>query len=510
MELSCPGWDVYLSYDPDVAERVQPLTDMLRARGVSVPPTQVAAPARYGGGLAQTIQHSKALVLVLTQDSCGSNWTRLDLALALELDKPVLGVLLDSPSDTELPDGLSADHCLFWSASDPGTTMAIGQALAEVTGGAVANLAPESPAAGAAPVAFRAYHGEDASPDDVRPYVFVSYAHLDGEEVYADIGRLHNEGFRIWYDEGIRGGEDFAEKLASMIEEAAQFLLFITPRSVRSRFVKSEIRWAIQSDVPIVPIWLEESVLPKGIDFVLGQIHAIARFRMEVEQYFEALRGSLLPETRRETFAEGTPCSMVSPTPAAPVPERRGIELQLSYLLAWSVDGGDSWQPLDVSRESSTVPADALLRAMVLSSVPCRAALLVETDEPGEAGPATSVFFADPKDAPAAPSDWRVIPPLRWHPLPRAQALRERTPEIRRWRVGVLALAGQEADGEALPRDPRLAVEAAQRGRAAAPCMVEAMGRIQRTRFKLRGDAVPVSVLRGDDTVVYWTEVRFG
>jgi len=368
---------------------------------------------------------------------------------------------------------------------------------------------------------FRAYRGEDGSLGDVKPYIFVSYAHLDREEVYAGIERLHNEGFRIWYDEGIQGGAEWADTLAQAIEKATQFLLFVTPRSMASVNVLDEIYWAREAKRAIVPVWLEETVLPRSVGFVLVRLNRIEKFRMGAGQYFDAVRDALLPQTCR-TAAAVRPAEQ----PARPVVEAGRAEFQLSYLLAWSVDGGDSWHPLDVSRGSSTVPADALLRAMVLSSMPCRAALLVETDEPEEGtpwsmvSPKTSVFFADPKDAPAAPSDWRIIPPLRWHPLPRAQGLRERTPEVRRWRVGVLALAGQGAepgqahqegaDGEALPRDPQLAIEAAQRGRAAAPCMVEAMGRIQRARYRLRGDAVPVSVLQADDTVVYWTEVRFG
>ncbi len=40
---------------------------------------------------------------------------------------------------------------------------------------------------------FDAYKGE-------APYIFVSYAHLNSDTVYAHITRLHNEGFRIWYD----------------------------------------------------------------------------------------------------------------------------------------------------------------------------------------------------------------------------------------------------------------------------------------------------------------------
>ena len=46
---------------------------------------------------------------------------------------------------------------------------------------------------------FSAYQGSD-------PYIFVSYAHADRDEVFECIGRLHKDGFRIWSDEGITPG----------------------------------------------------------------------------------------------------------------------------------------------------------------------------------------------------------------------------------------------------------------------------------------------------------------
>ena len=46
---------------------------------------------------------------------------------------------------------------------------------------------------------FPAYQGDE-------PYVFVSYAHDDAPVVYPEISRLRDQGFNIWYDEGIEPG----------------------------------------------------------------------------------------------------------------------------------------------------------------------------------------------------------------------------------------------------------------------------------------------------------------
>ena len=74
---------------------------------------------------------------------------------------------------------------------------------------------------------FKAYKGSE-------PYIFISYAHKDSGDVYPAISALHAKGERIWYDEGIEAGKDFAEQLGVHIENCALFLLFVSPASASS------------------------------------------------------------------------------------------------------------------------------------------------------------------------------------------------------------------------------------------------------------------------------------
>ena len=46
---------------------------------------------------------------------------------------------------------------------------------------------------------FPVYRGE-------KPYIFVSYAHVDSETVLPIAEELHKRGYRVWYDEGIEAG----------------------------------------------------------------------------------------------------------------------------------------------------------------------------------------------------------------------------------------------------------------------------------------------------------------
>ncbi|HJN52309.1 MAG: toll/interleukin-1 receptor domain-containing protein [Pseudomonadales bacterium] len=54
---------------------------------------------------------------------------------------------------------------------------------------------------------FPAYKGTE-------PYIFVSYAHEDAEMVYPEIARLRDQGFNIWYDEGISPGSTWRDEVA--------------------------------------------------------------------------------------------------------------------------------------------------------------------------------------------------------------------------------------------------------------------------------------------------------
>lgn len=44
---------------------------------------------------------------------------------------------------------------------------------------------------------FKAYEGDEK-------FIFISYAHKDSETVYPIIEKLNADGYRVWFDDGIR------------------------------------------------------------------------------------------------------------------------------------------------------------------------------------------------------------------------------------------------------------------------------------------------------------------
>ena len=129
---------------------------------------------------------------------------------------------------------------------------------------------------------FPAYKGND-------PYVFVSYSHRDSSTVFPEIIRLKDQGFNIWYDEGIEAGTEWREALANAIESARLVVYFVTGHSVESENCRKEINFAVDAGIPIVAIHLEAVELPSGLKLTLSDRQAILKYDMSGDKYQQKL-----------------------------------------------------------------------------------------------------------------------------------------------------------------------------------------------------------------------------
>jgi hypothetical protein len=125
------------------------------------------------------------------------------------------------------------------------------------------------------------------------PYIFVSYSHNDSGSVYDEITWLNDAGFNVWYDEGIAAGTEWREELAKSIEESRLVLFFVTPGSVESQNCRKEINYAIDLDIPIVAIYLEDTTLPGGLKLSLSDRQAILKFQLTEQDYRQKLESRI-------------------------------------------------------------------------------------------------------------------------------------------------------------------------------------------------------------------------
>ncbi|MEK9772425.1 MAG: SUMF1/EgtB/PvdO family nonheme iron enzyme [Opitutae bacterium] len=110
---------------------------------------------------------------------------------------------------------------------------------------------------------------------DEGPYTFVSYAHADKVVVFDAMRQLHDRGANIWYDEGIKPAGEWVEEIAHAIKASCLFLVFISPRSVDSRYVKSEVGYALSENKEVLTVFVEETTLPAGLSLCLQQFQSV-------------------------------------------------------------------------------------------------------------------------------------------------------------------------------------------------------------------------------------------
>ena len=108
-----------------------------------------------------------------------------------------------------------------------------------------------------------------------QPYIFVSYSHKDCERVWPIILKLQDEGFRIWYDDGISPGTEWDANIATHIRKCAFFAAFISRNYLESENCKDELSFVRELGKNRVLIYLEEVVLPDELQMRLGRLQAI-------------------------------------------------------------------------------------------------------------------------------------------------------------------------------------------------------------------------------------------
>ena len=127
-----------------------------------------------------------------------------------------------------------------------------------------------------------AYDGDD-------PYVFVSYSHEDETAVSKEIRWFQDHGIDVWYDEGISPGSEWSDALAQAIKGCSHFIYFITPRSVESENCRRELNFALEEDIQVLTVHLEETDLPDGLRLNLNNRQAIHRYTLDEDEYQQKL-----------------------------------------------------------------------------------------------------------------------------------------------------------------------------------------------------------------------------
>ncbi|MDO4807397.1 MAG: toll/interleukin-1 receptor domain-containing protein [Coriobacteriales bacterium] len=140
-----------------------------------------------------------------------------------------------------------------------------------------------------------------------RPFVFVSYAHADSDAVLPILDALVDEGYRVWYDDGIEVGSSFPAFIADRVHDCSCLIALISSSSLASVWCKNEVSYALELGKSILPVYLEDVELPRDLELQLGTVQALFWYTYDTDEAFNQklfcvpmLRPCLTPEGARK------------------------------------------------------------------------------------------------------------------------------------------------------------------------------------------------------------------
>ncbi len=183
------------------------------------------------------------------------------------------------------------------------------------------------------------------------PTVFFSYSRSDQKKAIPIIKSLENNGFQVWWDGLLEGGDSFLPTTEAALEDASAVVVLWSKTSVASHWVRDEATRG-RDRGRLVPLSLDGTMPPLGfrqfqvIDVSGGRGKASAAALDNVQRAIRALAGD-----------RPTALPARDPRPVTRPVSRRllvggGLAIGAAGLAAWQISG---WGPSDKMRNSLAV-----------------------------------------------------------------------------------------------------------------------------------------------------------
>ena len=149
------------------------------------------------------------------------------------------------------------------------------------------------------------------------PYIFISYAHADSDQVIPIIESFMDRGFRVWYDDSIEAGKEWREDIADRIVSCNVMIVFLSPNYVNSRNCKREVLFAEAEEKNMFVAQLEEATLTPGMRMTLGSIqHKYAWKYPNMEAFIAELCSAQIVQPCLGTAVRKSDPGVKTPAPA--------------------------------------------------------------------------------------------------------------------------------------------------------------------------------------------------
>ncbi|MBE6587099.1 MAG: toll/interleukin-1 receptor domain-containing protein [Ruminococcaceae bacterium] len=117
-------------------------------------------------------------------------------------------------------------------------------------------------------------------------YIFISYSHRDTAKVFPIIFALMDEGYRVWYDQGIDPGTEWDENIAMHINDCGYFIAFMSSNYLGSSNCKDELNYARDLEKDRLIVYLEDVKLPAGMAMRVNRLQSIFKHTYVNEKDF--------------------------------------------------------------------------------------------------------------------------------------------------------------------------------------------------------------------------------
>ncbi len=132
----------------------------------------------------------------------------------------------------------------------------------------------------------KAYEGSE-------PYIFVSYRHIEKKQAYPIIRRLNEAGYRVWYDEGIRSGEQYwNDVVAEHVKHCTVLIALCSKAFFESEHCREELEYAKKLGHTIHWVDLSrypEDAIPAGIAMRFNMVQKTAKYELKDDAFYEIL-----------------------------------------------------------------------------------------------------------------------------------------------------------------------------------------------------------------------------
>lgn len=133
-----------------------------------------------------------------------------------------------------------------------------------------------------------------------KPYIFISYAHKDSDLVLPVISRLQNDGYRVWYDEGIAPGSNWDIYISEHLDQSSNVLAFISKSYVKSQNCRDELALSRKKMKDMNLIYIDDVQLSPGFRMRYGRIQALFFNDMQGNEFYEKLYRTESIKTSKE------------------------------------------------------------------------------------------------------------------------------------------------------------------------------------------------------------------